>query len=303
MPAPIALLIASFLWGSSFIALKYVIGMYHPTVVIFLRMLTTLIICATLLWPYVKRFRYQAGDWKYLVGMSLAEPCLYFLFEGYALEYTSASQAGVIVSCFPLIVAFLAFFMLKERLSKVIVIGFLFCIAGGVLLTLVSPGTSNAPNPLLGNSLEFLAMVCAGLYTVCVKHLSGRYSPIALIGLQGISGTLFFFPFLFFVELPQHLSFEGMAAIIYLGSCVTLGAYGMYNYAISKVSVLTAAAFTNLVPVFTLLLAGIMLNETLSWQQWLAISAVFLGVLIAQRHKNFETQQKPQKLDPVAVKQ
>lgn len=302
MPAPFALLIASFLWGSSFIALKYVIGMYHPTLVIFLRMLTTLIICATVLWPYVKRFRYQSGDWKYLVGMSVAEPCLYFLFEGYALEFTSASQAGIIVSCFPLIVAVLAFFMLKEHLSKAIIVGFMLCIAGGVGLTLVSPGTSDAPNPLLGNSLEFLAMVCAGLYTVCVKHLSGRYSPITLIGLQGVSGTLFFFPFLFFVELPQSISIEGISAIIYLGSCVTLGAYGMYNYAISKVSVLTAAAFTNLVPVFTLLLAAILLNETLSWQQWLAVSTVFIGVLIAQRHKTTEIDAKQQNLDPVAVK-
>ena len=116
MPASICLLIATFLWGSSFIALKYAIDLYHPAVVIFLRMLTTLMICM-MLWRYVKRFNYEKGDWKYLFGMSLAEPCLYFLFEGYALEYTSASQAGVIVSCFPLIVAILAFLMIKEHLS------------------------------------------------------------------------------------------------------------------------------------------------------------------------------------------
>jgi drug/metabolite transporter (DMT)-like permease len=301
MPATLAFLIATLLWGSSFIALKFVIGMYHPTVVIFLRMLTTLVICATLLWPYVKRFQYRAGDWKYLVGMSLAEPCLYFLFEGYALEFTSASQAGVIVSCFPLIVAILAYFMLKERLSKVIVVGFLFCIAGGIGLTLASPGTSDAPNPLLGNSLEFLAMLCAGYYTICVKHLSGRYSPLALIGLQGLSGTLFFFPFLFFVELPTEISFEGAAAIFYLGSLVTLGAYGMYNYAISKVSVLTAAAFTNLVPVFTLLLASLLLHETLTWQQWLAVGTVFLGVMIAQRHKTNNEQSTIEELETATV--
>ncbi|ORT51144.1 membrane protein [Vibrio sp. qd031] len=301
MPATLAFLIATLLWGSSFIALKFVIGMYHPTVVIFLRMLTTLVICATLLWPYVKRFQYRAGDWRYLVGMSLAEPCLYFLFEGYALEYTSASQAGVIVSCFPLIVAILAYFMLKERLSKVIVVGFLFCIAGGIGLTIVSPGTSDAPNPFLGNSLEFFAMLCAGYYTICVKHLSGRYSPLALIGLQGLSGTLFFFPFLFFVELPTEISFEGAAAIFYLGSLVTLGAYGMYNYAISKVSVLTAAAFTNLVPVFTLLLASLLLHETLTWQQWLAVGAVFLGVMIAQRHSTTGNQESVEELETATV--
>ena len=258
MPASVCLLIATFLWGSSFIALKYAIDLYHPAVVIFLRMLTTLLICM-MLWRYVKRFNYEKGDWKYLFGMSLAEPCLYFLFEGYALEYTSASQAGVIVSCFPLIVAILAFVMLKEHLSKSIVTGFAFCIIGGISLTLISPDTSAAPNPILGNFLEFLAMVCAAFHAICVKHLAHRYSPLSLIALQGFSGTLFFAPFLFFVDIPTSMSLEGAGAIIYLGSFVTLGAYGMYNYAISKVSVLTAAAFSNLVPVFTLLLASLIL--------------------------------------------
>jgi drug/metabolite transporter (DMT)-like permease len=300
MPASLCLLIATFLWGSSFIALKYAIDLYHPAVVIFLRMLTTFTLCL-MLWRYVKKFDYQKGDWKYLLGMSLAEPCLYFLFEGYALEYTSASQAGVIVSCFPLIVAILAFFMLKEYLSKSIITGFVFCIVGGIALTLVSPDTSAAPNPILGNFLEFLAMVCAAIYAVCVKHLAHRYSPLSLIALQGISGTLFFTPFLFFVELPSEMSIEGIAAIIYLGSFVTLGGYGMYNYAISKVSVLTAAAFSNLIPVFTLMLASLLLNEFLTWQQWLAIGCVFIGVVIAQRHKPKPQEDTEPQMDTMPV--
>lgn len=284
MPASVCLLIATFLWGSSFIALKYAIDVYHPTVVIFFRMLTTLLICVAL-WRYVKRFQYQTGDLKYLVGMSLAEPCLYFLFEGYAMEYTSAGQAGVIVSCLPIIVAFLAYFMLKEHLSKAILSGFMLCIGGSVALTLVSPDSSQAPNPLLGNSLEFMAMVCAAFYAVSVKKLAHRYSPLSLIALQGFSGSLFFAPFLLFVELPSEYNHNAVMSILYLGTFVTLGAYGMYNYAISKVSVLTAAAFSNLIPIFTLFMSALILGERLNLAQWLCIGVVFIGVLVAQRHK------------------
>lgn len=286
MPASLCLIIATFLWGSSFIALKYAIAIYDPALVIFLRMLTTLVI-AVGLWRYVIRFDYRKGDWKYLVGMSLAEPCLYFLFEGHAMEYTSASQAGVIVSCLPIIVAFLAFFMLKEYISKAIVIGFTFCIGGSILLTLLSPTTEQAPNPLLGNFLELMAMVCAAFYTVAVKHLAARYSPLTLIALQGFSGSLFFAPFLLFIDLPsenQH-DLTALLSILYLGSCVTLGGYGLYNYAISKVSVLTAAAYSNLIPIFTLILSAIMLGEILTLGQWLSIAVVFVGVMISQRHQ------------------
>ena len=300
MPASLCLLIATFLWGSSFIALKYAIDLYHPVFVVFLRMATTLVLCL-LLWRYIKKFQYQSGDWKYLLGMSLAEPCLYFLFEGYALENTSASQAGVIVSCFPLIVAVLAYFLLKERLSKPIVIGFTLCIGGSVALTLASPDTSAAPNPLLGNTLEFMAMVCAGFYSVSVKHLSKRYSPLSLIALQGISGTLFFGPFLFFIELPEQMSNTGIASILYLGACVTLGAYGLYNYAITKVSILTAAVFTNLIPIFTLFLAAIILGETLTLMQWGAIVIVFAGVIVSQRHNKKHKAEEVAQMDTVPV--
>ena len=191
MPAGFFFLVATFLWGSSFVALKAAIDFYPPTFVIFFRMLLTLILCLCL-WRWVKRFDYQKGDWKWLLVMSLAEPCLYYLFEGYALQHTSASQAGIIVSCLPLLVAFLAFFMIQEKLSKHIIIGFSLCITGSILLSIVSPSTEQAPNALLGNTLEFAAMLCAAVYVVSTKHLLQRYSALALIALQGLAGTVFF---------------------------------------------------------------------------------------------------------------
>ncbi|MFC3031960.1 DMT family transporter [Pseudoalteromonas fenneropenaei] len=294
MPAGLCLLFATLLWGSSFIALKYAIAVYDPNVVIFFRMLTTLLLCS-LLYRYSLRFSYQAGDWRYLLAMSLAEPCLYFMFEGHALEYTSASQAGVIVACLPLIVATLAYFILKERLSKSIVAGFVLCISGSIGLTLLSPSSEQAPNPLLGNTLEFLAMVCAAFYTISVKRLATRYSPLALIGMQGLSGSIFFAVFLPFSTLPDftQLDTNALLAVLYLGSVVTLGAYGLYNYAISRVSVLTAAAYSNLVPVFTLMFSALLLSERLTMAQWSAIALVFVGVVVSQRHVAPASETKP----------
>lgn len=286
MPTGLCFLIATFLWGSSFVALKAAIDVYPPTLVIFLRMLLTLLICLCC-WRWVKRFTYQKGDWKWLLVMSLAEPCLYFLFEGYAMQYTSASQAGIIVSCLPLMVAFFAFFLIQEKLSKNIIIGFSLCIIGSILLSLVSPSNDHAPNPVLGNVLEFIAMICAAFYVVSMKHLLNRYSALSLIALQGLSGTLFFAPFLLLIDWPVEYHVNALLNIVYLGSAVTLGAYGMYNYALARSSVLTAAAYSNLVPIFALLLSAILLNEVLTFWQWISISLVFTGVLVSKRHANY----------------
>jgi len=284
MPAGFFFIIATFLWGSSFVALKAAIDVYPPTFVIFFRMMLTFIVCL-FLWRWIKRFNYQKGDWKWLLVMSLAEPCLYFLFEGYALQYTSASQAGIIVSCLPLLVAFFAFFLIQEKLSKHIIIGFTLCITGSVLLSLVSPKTVQAPNALLGNLLELTAMLCASIYVVSTKHLLQRYSALSLIALQGFSGTLFFAPFLLFIEWPQQHDFNALMNIVYLGTAVTLGAYATYNYALARSSVLTAAAYSNLVPIFALLLSALLLKEVLTSWQWVSILIVFAGIMVSKGHR------------------
>jgi len=283
MPAGFFFLIATFLWGSSFVALKAAIDVYPPAFVIFFRMLITFILCLCL-WRWIKRFDYQQGDWKWLLVMSLAEPCLYFLFEGYALQYTSASQAGIIVSCLPLLVAFLAFFLIQEKLSKSIIIGFGLCISGSILLSVVSPQTEQAPNALWGNFLELMAMLCAAVYVVSTKHLLQRYSALSLIALQGFAGSIFFAPFLWFIDWPTQHNIYALLNIVYLGTAVTLGAYATYNYALARSSVLTAAAYSNLVPIFSLFLSALLLNEVLTLWQWGSIFIVFMGILVSKGH-------------------
>ncbi len=287
MPATLSLVLAMALWGSSFIAMKYAVNGIEPEAAMFLRMLVT-VICCGLLWHWVRKFEYKAGDWKPLLIMSLAEPCLYFLFEAHAMKYTSASQAGVLTACLPLMVAVIAFIALKERASKYTFIGFTVCIVGSIGLTLASPIDSHAPNAILGNSLEALAMLCAAVYTISVKYLSTRYSPLSLIGIQSLAGTLFFA--LLLPLGPREpfaaLNTEAALSIIYLGMFVTLGAYGLYNLALSQVSVLKVAAFTNLIPIFTLFLSAVILRERLELAQWAAVACVFLGVYISQKHGN-----------------
>ena len=85
----LSLLTAMLLWASSFIALKLAFQVYHPMVVIFARMAIAAL-CFLLLFRWIWRFDYRAGDYQYLLAMAVAEPCLYFLFEAAALQNTSA---------------------------------------------------------------------------------------------------------------------------------------------------------------------------------------------------------------------
>ncbi len=273
------------LWGSSFIALKIAFAEYAPMFVIFARMLIATL-CFMFVLRRVFRFNYHRGDWRWLLLMSACEPCLYFVFEAQALQHTSASQAGMIVSTLPLIVAVLAYFWIGERPRRAQWLGFAVAICGVAGLSLLSEQSAQAPNPLLGNLLQVAAMLCAAVYSVSLKRLSVRYSAFSLTALQAAVGSLFFAPFLLFVPLPDAIHWPALLATVYLGACVTLGAYLLYNYAISRIDVSMAAAYSNLIPVFTLLFAYWLLGEQLSGNQWLAAAVVVSGVLISQLRRS-----------------
>lgn len=272
------------LWSSSFIALKIAFQGYHPMIVILGRMVVGSI-CFLVFYAQLRQTRIRREDVKYLLFMAICEPCIYFIFEAKALELTSASQAGLITAMLPLMVALGATIFLKERISRQTMLGFMIAIAGACWLSLAGEKSASAPNPLLGNFLEFMAMVAATGYTVSLKHLSTRYSALFLTAFQAWVGALFFSLFLLHpdIALPHTWYPVPALAVIYLGSFVTLGAYLLYNYGVSKIPASQASAFVNLIPVCAVILGFLILGERFTPIQFVASALVLLGVFISQR--------------------
>ena len=280
--AMVALVIAMALWGSSFIALKLAFAEVPPLWVIAGRM-----VLGTLVFLALIRFwgplNYRRGDWKYLSAMAVVEPCMYFSFEAVALQNTSASQAGMVLGLLPVLIALGAYLFLRERITRKAMLGFAIAFCGALWLSLSGEANEQAPNPLVGNFFEFLAVLCAATYTLLLKHLSARYTPVFLTALQSMVGVVFFIPLaLSSSPLPSEVSGQGLAAVVYLGVVVTAGAYGLFNYGVSRLPASRACAFDNLLPLFTLIFAATILGERLSAQQMVAAVVVFAGVILSQ---------------------
>ena len=251
------LLIAMLTWASSFIALKAAIGPVGPMSVIFLRMIVASL-CFVFFINQFRKLTFTRKDIKYIILLTLFEPGFYFIFEAKALQYTTASQAGMITSMMPLMTAIAASFVLKEYLSKRVVVGSFLAVAGAVWLSLGAQSSEHASNPLLGNFLEFCAMVCGTFYARSVRYLSQKFPALFLTAAQAFMGVIFFFPLAVveYIQTPtMTLSLETFGWICYLGVVVTLGGYGMFNLALSRIEASKASVFVNLIPVFTVLLA------------------------------------------------
>ena len=279
-----ALVGAMVLWASSFVALKFAFMHYDPMAVIFARMAIALIFILIFFRKTFQNISVTKNDLKYLSIMALFEPSLYFIFESEALVNTTAAQAGMITALLPVMVAVGAWLWIGEKITKQITIGGLLAFMGAVWLSMGATSSEYAPNPIYGNIMEFLAMVSAVGYTLILKHLSKRFKPIFLTSSQVLVGAIFFAPFLLLPNtiIPTEFPVEPSLAVLYLGVVVSFGAYGLYNYGVSKIPASEASLYINLIPVFTVILAYILLREKFGWNEVLGSAIILTGVFIAQ---------------------
>ncbi len=280
----LAVLGAVLLWGGSFSAMRTALADLHPWSVMWIRMLIALV-CVLPMYRTVDVSMYRKGDWKLLLPAVILQPCLYFWCESAALGLTTSAQAGVISASVPLLVAVGAWMTLREPLSMRTVAALLVSLAGVAVLSFAGEATEAAPSPLLGNGLELMAMVCAAANMILIRFLGRRYGAWTLTVMQVVTGCVFFSPgAMYLLELPAG-TFDTQLVLIllFLGAGVTLGAFSLYNWAITRMPAGTASAHINLIPVVAVVCGFLFLGETMSPVQLAAAGVVLVSVLMTQR--------------------
>lgn len=253
------------LWGTSFAVTKAAYSTFPPMTVMWLRMVVAFAVFLPLL-PRVKRPEYRTGDWKLLALSAMLLPCAYFGLEGFAITFTTSSQAGVISAVMPLMVAIGAWAVLREQTTWRAAMAIVASIVGVVVLSVAGVEQASAPNPLLGNLLELGAMIAAAGSTIAIKHLSSRYDPWLLTGLQMAIGCIFFAP-LALASGPVDwaaVPVQGWLSVAYLGAGCGLAAFGLYNSALRLVPATQAALMINLIPAVAMVTGWLALGEKLT---------------------------------------
>ena len=282
----IQIVTAVVIWAASFIAMKIAVAELGAFPTVFLRMILAVAVLLFFI-PTMRRAKqkYQKGDWVLLAGLILCEPCLYFVFEGLALTYTSASEAGMITALHPFMVTLAAWYFLREAINRRMVVGGLIAVLGAILLSITGdPVSSSGSNHLLGNFLEFIAIGFATVYSLLARKLSERYSPLFLTAIQAGFGTIFFLPLAltFNQGLPSNVSSEAIYSILFLAWGVNVVAFILYNASFKLMPASQVGLWLNLLPIGTLFFGWLVLNESLTQAQYLAASLVLLGLVYSQ---------------------
>lgn len=153
------LLIAILIWGFAYVVTKSGLDAVPPMMFALLRysVASVLLVPLALARGGLERLPHPA-PWKTLILMAIVGVALYYVLFNLALAYTSASRTALIQSAFPAIVAVMAVFWLRERVTRQRYAGIALAIIG-VVLIVATQDDAAARNPLLGNVLAFASVL------------------------------------------------------------------------------------------------------------------------------------------------
>jgi drug/metabolite transporter (DMT)-like permease len=278
---------ATLLWSGNFIISRAVNADIGPISLAFYRWLTATIIIAPFAWKKIKvEKNLVLANKRYLFFVSLTGIALFNTFVYIAGHTTSAINMALIgTTSSPIFATLLAFIFLKEKVGQFRLIGMLICIAGIVLL--ISNG-----------SLEKLAAfhftkgdlwILAGAFAFAIYNVLVRKKPSAisathfLLILFGM-GTLMLFPFYvgeLFLLPATRWNPTLIGSILYLGAGTSAIAFLCWNLAIQKLGAGRTVLFGNLIPVFSIIEAVLILGEKMSAAHLISGTIVILGLTIA----------------------
>ncbi len=216
--------------------------------------------------------------------MAITGVALYYVLFNLALAYTSASRTALIQSAFPAIVAVMAVFWLRERVTRQRFTGIGLAIVG-VVLIVAAQDDASARNPLLGNALAFASVLSWGTYTILAKRISDA-DPIAVTAVISLIGTVMLVPAALIENADVALSSiprDGWLAIVYLGGLASAASYLLYSRALRDIDASLVGAFINLSPVIGVVSGVLILGEALTTSAIVGGVMVLAGVWLSSR--------------------
>jgi drug/metabolite transporter (DMT)-like permease len=211
-----------------------------------------------------------------------------FFFE--ALARAPAGKTSLFVSLGPIITAVSVAILLKERLGWRRWAGIALALLGSMTIItdadLLAAGNHIARAFVSGEAFMLLAVISWVGFTIV--------SRFALLGMSALVATTYstlFGTVMLLVgattEIPDWhsamLSWQNLLLVLYFGLFGTVLAFVWYSEGVQRLGPTRAIVFTNLVPVFGVILGYLLLDEAIEFSMVLGGTMVICGVLMTNQ--------------------
>lgn len=274
-------------WGGNVVAGRMAVGQVSPMAVVFLRWLIAFVLLAIVAWrPIRAEYRQMLPHWPLVLLMGV------FGYTGFnalfysAAHHTTATNIAIIQGSTPIVILLLGFAVFRNRLTLWQLIGAFLTVIGVVICA--SRGDLSVITGLAFNRGDLWVLIASIMYAFYTLLLRKRpdCSPLTFFAAMAAGATVSAVPLIVHEAVQGNLLWPGLKGwliIAYIAVFPSLLCQIAYIRGVELIGPGRASIFYNLVPIFGVLLAALLLWEWPTPSDLMALGLVIGGILIAER--------------------
>jgi probable blue pigment (indigoidine) exporter len=273
-------LLFSLMWSSAFATARIIVADAPPLYALALRFLISGMIAVAIAAAMGQSARLTRGQARSVILFGLMQNAAYLGLNFVAMQWIEASLAVIIAAAMPLMVAALGWAIKGERLAPMGVAGLIagFCGVALIMGTRVGTGADT-----LGIALCVLGALALAVATLTLRGAAAGGNLLMVVGLQMLVGSVALGAIAAVTEVPSvTLSVPLIAAFAYQLLIPGLAATLLWFALVGRIGAIRAATFHFLNPFFGVLIAALLLGETVGLLDILGVAIVAAGILAVQ---------------------
>ena len=207
------------------------------------------------------------------------------------LDYSTPVNSSILIIISPIFVVILSFFIFKNKINFIKIIGIILGFVGAMILILTADSNSSVGRNIpLGNFLFIVNSISYAYYLIIVKPMAEKYDLITLFKWLFLVGLVFNFPLGInqFLEVDwQNLPLiQAILPMAFVVICTTFMTYFLNGYALTKLTSTEVAVFMYLQPIIGVMFAIFTKSDTITLTIVISSMLIFSGVYLTTVLKN-----------------
>ncbi len=275
-------LLTMFIWGTTYISTKVLLEDFTPLEILFYRFVIAYIILF-IIHPKFKKIILK--DELLFMMAGLTGLTIYYGFENIALNYTLASNVGLLIATAPILTAIFSKIVFKEKsLEKKLIYGFIIAILG-IFLVLFNGNFILKLNPL-GDFLAIMAAVVWAIYSVISAKIGDKYNYLYVTRKMFFYGLIFLLPLILIFDVkfsPEAILISrNFWNLIFLSLIASSLCFIMWNKCIRILGPVISNNYIYMIPLITAVTSVIVLDEPITIVVSIGAILILLGLYISQ---------------------
>lgn len=279
--------LAGLCWSGNHVLGRAIAGHVPPMATSAVRWLVP----ALVLWPLARR--HVAKDWpelrshwRILLFLSVVGGTLFGALQYIGLQYTTAINVSVMNSLAPVLIVAAGTIFFRDRIAVMQMLGIAVSMAG--VLAIVSKGDAGNLFGLELNWGDLIILLNMGLWAVYSVYLRRRPAIhwLSFTFVLACIAAITTLPFWLW-EHAQGAVLKPTAltagALIYVSVFPSLVAYVCWNWGVELIGASRAGVFLHLIPVYSAVLASLLLGEQIRVYHVVGFGLILTGVWLAAR--------------------